>query len=230
MDYLTKIDQISLLRTQWSEHRDSAIQHLSACSNAVQEITYLAGTAQEQFESNWEVFDDDNLSTNNLSSSDTETETETETDNNSNYNPLARATARARATCRRTRDKEHHKLQQTLQQMTDVVSQMDMIYKTTQNEYVLLMTQDQNWSIKKIGLTWCCKDLIQVMQDIVDTYRTELFLKACIVDDVQKQTEIDILLAYVATFLAEPYVDDNVIFASLEAAKYDLSNKKVGKV
>jgi hypothetical protein len=41
-----------------------------------------------------------------------------------------------------------------------------MIYKTTQNEYVLLMTQDQNWSIKKIGLTWCCKDLIQVMQDI----------------------------------------------------------------
>ena len=224
--FLSNFSDVSQLRNQWADHRDVAIQHISACSNAVQENTYLAGTAQEQFESNWEVLDDDPTVVGSSS-----TNTYTVMDNNddligsSHYNPLARATSRARATCRRTRDKEHQKLIKSLQSMTEIVSQLIEIYNKSKAEYHTLLSQDKSWETCKIGLTWCYTDALHVLHTVVESYRTELCLKACIVDDVLKQTEVDVLLAYVATFLSEPYIDENAIFASLEAAKYDLSNK-----
>ena len=80
-----------------------------------------------------------------------------------------------------------------------------------------------------IGLTWCSEDVLETLRSVVESYRTELFVKACVVDDVMLQTEMDVLLSYVATYLAEPYIDDNHIFAITEAAKYDLSNVPVMK-
>ena len=230
--YLDQLTKFTELRKEWSEHRDVAIQHLSACSNAVQEMTYLAATAQEAFTSNWELPVPSTTTTATSPPPTTldyqDSDSESEFDSYPMYNPLALATARARATCTNTRDKEHRKLMASLSQLTQVVSQMANLYHVSTTEYKALVVQDEQWETARIGMTWCCSDVLKVMLQIVESYQSELFVKACIVDDMMKQTEIDVLLSYAATFLSEPYIDDNQLYSLMEASKYDLSNNKRG--
>jgi hypothetical protein len=221
--YLDRLSNLAELREQWNKHRDIAVQHLSTCSNAVQEMTYLAGTAQEEFAANWDIFSD--TDSNNPNDNGDSSASDSDEDI---YNPLALATIRARETCRNTRDKEHEKLKLSIQEMTNILSQMFEIYDLTKAQYNEMVSENEEWETARIGMTWCCSDVLNVMEQITSSYQTELFVKACIVDDIKEQKEIDVLLSYAATFLTEPYIDENQLYAMIEAAKYDLLNNTKG--
>jgi hypothetical protein len=226
--YLDTLTEVTQLRQQWTEQRDVAVAHLSACSNAVQELTYLAGTAQEEFAAKWEIGGSSNpkhLFTGiNDDNGGHDDEEEQEQEQDLPYNPLARASARARTVCRLTRDKEHGKLMAAFDEMARVVSQMQQVYDVAKTTYNTMVATDRHWETSRIGLTWCCNDVLNMVQEMIHSYRQELFVKACIVDDLVQQTDIDVLLAYAATFLSEPFIDGNHLDPLMETAKYDLSN------
>ena len=203
-------------RAAWSTIRDSGTRHITALGNAVQEATYVSPATQDKLAPEYAARNQSMATS-----------------------PLERAGQRALDSCKIVKNRECVKLHAKIDQLTDLVMKMQAGYNSLQTCWNKLRDKrirsanaeapdgntDKLSSMQTpIGVTWVPRDFLNSLADIIDSYRTELVLKASIVEDVTNQSDPDIMLSYSAAFLSEPYISEDHIFSQLEAAKYELQH------
>ena len=191
-------------RAAWVQLRDSGTRHLAALSNAKQEATYVKAAAQDEFAG---------PPARTFATADS---------------PIERAGRRALENCKAVEKREYEKLCGIIREMSGLVDKMSgghralrACWNTLRDERLRSSVEQDEYDKQTIGGTWTAEDFVHRLAAIVDSFQTELFMKASIVEDAMHQSDPDVMLSYSAAFLSEPYLSGD-IETTLEAAKYDL--------
>jgi hypothetical protein len=212
--------EFETVREAWATLRDAGTRHVAALGNAKQEATYVGGHAGATMGARAGAAEEEDKAA-----------------------PVESARRRALEQCRAAQRKEHEKLCGIVRQMASLVARMSAArdalrkrWNELREERLLRQEEekeeeegegggggsDVDGDATAVGVTWTARDLLHALGTIIESFRTELFLKASIVEDVVHQSDPDVMLSYSAAFLSEPYLAEDAIFSKLEAAKYEL--------
>lgn len=188
------LDTVAAARAEWTRLRDKGTKHLSGACNELLRTTYVGGGGDGARE---EV-----------------------PESAPRCGPLAAA---VRARCLRRAGEQLRKLEATVEAMIKLVGAL----RRAADECAGMTPWPERpgWSAESdaVGESWTLGDVSRALARVADAYCQEASVKACVADDVLRQKDNDdVLMSYAAAFLAEPYLDDNEMFAVLEAARHDL--------